>query len=85
MRQPIAIVDALVIEVEPHGKYGKLKILEPLRSQLGFNYLIWSDNEVKTLPMILTVGREVRCEVHEPNQNPGRHQARNIWVYAEEE
>jgi hypothetical protein len=84
MSHQIAVCDATVIEVEPLGRYGKLRVDEPTRSELGFGYLIWSDNEVQTLPMVLTKGRQVRCEVWTPNQDPGRHIARNIWVFAEE-
>jgi hypothetical protein len=89
---PIAVVDARVCEVEPSGRYGKLRILPPMDSELGFNYLIFSDNNVERIvdgiwdsPPILSIGRMVRCLVYEPNQNPGRHRAMSIYVVKEGE
>lgn len=84
MSHRIAVVDAVVVDVNAFGS-GTLKIYEPLRSQLGFGYALFDDDEVQTLPMILTVGREVRCEVWTPVKVPGKHHARNIWVYLEVE
>jgi len=80
----VANADAVVVEVGLGGRYGKMKLLDPMKSQLGFNYVLWSDNDIKTLPMVLTKGRECRIEVWSPNQEPGRHIAKNIHVYIEE-
>jgi hypothetical protein len=90
-RPPIAVVDARVCEVGDNGRFGKLRILPPMDSELGFNYLIFSDNHVQReegiwdTPAILTLGRLVRCLVYEPNQIPGRHRAMSIYVVKEGE
>ena len=85
----IAVVNAVVIRVDQKYKSGTLKILEPLRSQLGFGYLLFEDSEVQTLPLgPLPAGRIVNCEVWTPTRTyaitPGKHHARNIHVYQEE-
>jgi hypothetical protein len=89
MSRQIAVVDAVVIRVDDFYKSGTLKILEPLRAQLGFGYILFEDSEVQTLPLgPLPVGRLVNCEVWTPTRTnagtPGKHHARNIHVYAEE-
>jgi hypothetical protein len=81
----LAVVDAIVVEVSEGGDSGTLRIFEPLRSQLGFGYAIFSNREVQTLPMVLTPGRQVRCEIWSATRVPGRAHARNVWVFTEEE
>lgn len=79
----IGVVDATVVEVNPEYKSGLLRIEEPERSQIGIGYIIFNDNEVATLPLVVTVGRQCRCEVWSQKVYR-KYEARNLWFYVDE-
>ena len=80
----IAVADCIVVEMNKEYKSGVVRIFEPVRSELGFGYATFNDSEVMTLPLIVTVGRQCRCEIWNQVRTL-RHEARNLWFYAEED